>query len=211
MTNPTWLSPVPHRLVITNDSMSFKWLSKNETGLPVGNHCGAYAFERKYHVHEGIDLYVPEGTPVNAVTDGIIVEVLPFTGPELNQPWWRSTDAIFIDTVDGVVVYGEIEPIRQFYIGDEIKAGEVIGYVKQVLTKDKGRPMSMLHLELHHPSSRQVVEWSNNPTLIAQRLAESAKFFKIPVDFDEFKWYTKPLVLRDPTPYLIETVKRYYS
>jgi hypothetical protein len=31
----------------------------------------------------------------------------------------------------------------------EIQKGELLGYVKRVLKKDKGRPTSMLHLALH--------------------------------------------------------------
>lgn len=43
--------------------------------------------------------------------------------------------------------------------GAELQVGEVVGTVATVLAKDKGRPMSMLHLELYKPGTREFVEW----------------------------------------------------
>ncbi len=128
-------------------------------GLPVGSHPGAFGVKRKNHIHEGIDLYVPEGTPVRAVEDGIVVALEKFTGTEATppSPWWMDTEALLVEGASGVVVYGEITSIRE--PGYEVKAGDLLGYVIQVLKKDKGRPMSMLHLELHEHGTRQTSEW----------------------------------------------------
>ena len=42
-----------------------------ETEVPLPpHHPGSFAFERRYHVHEGVDLYCREGEPVYAVEAG---------------------------------------------------------------------------------------------------------------------------------------------
>jgi hypothetical protein len=61
----------------------------------------------------------------------------------------------------GVVVYGEIKPNYHYWPGDRIKAGEIIGHVIPVLIEDKGRPMSMLHLELHKHGTKEAVDWTD--------------------------------------------------
>lgn len=172
----TWYKPIPHKLIATEDSESFREFGAFETGLPLPPHPGAFGVKRKYHIHEGVDLYVPQATPVLAVEDGIVAQVDVFTGAVLGQPWWRTTKAVWVDGPSGTVVYGEIAP--HVKPGQKVGRGEIIGVVMRVLTKDKGRPMSMLHLELHVSGSRQAPEWTGE----------------------------RPLVLRDPTPYLLECI-----
>lgn len=160
-----WISPIDYKLIITRDSNSFQNMKENETGLPIFPHVGAFGVKRKYHIHEGVDLYCPEGTQVRAVNDGIVVGIVDFTGESVNSPWWEDTKAVLVKTLDGIVVYGEILPDYCLTLHQEIKQGDIIGYVKRVLKDDKGRPMSMLHLELykdvsfslhgHHP----LIEW----------------------------------------------------
>lgn len=152
-----WQSPLKLKLVPTDDSESFKMMKEGETGLPISPHCGAFGVKRKHHYHEGIDLYCPEGTPVHAVEEGLVVAVIPFTGAKAGMDWWEDTDAVLVEGKSGVVVYGEIFPfVRE---GDRVRSGDMIGRVKTVLKKDKGRPMSMLHLELHQHGARQAPEW----------------------------------------------------
>lgn len=89
-----------------------------------------------------------------------MVDVFHFTGPKADppSPWWNPTWAVLIKTSqiadrgDGIdippyLLYGEIEPLPALQIGDSILAGQPIGHVVTVLQIDKGRPMSMLHLE----------------------------------------------------------------
>lgn len=132
-------------------------MGDGETGLPFPPHPGAFGVERKHHVHEGVDLYCPEGTPVYAVEEGMVVAVLDFTGEAAGSSWWADTKAVLVEGDTGVVVYGEIE--TDLWVGDLVHAGDLVGKVVQVLTKDKGRPMSMLHLELHLTGTRDVYEW----------------------------------------------------
>lgn len=172
-----WHNPVPLILIPTSDSQSFSAMPAGTTGLPVGGHPGAFGVQRKHHTHEGVDLYVPEFTGVMAVEDGVVVKVAPFTGPlaGASLSHWRDTQAVFVEGASGVVVYGEIEPsVKE---GDQLIAGQYLGRVIRVLLNDKGRPMSMLHLELHTAGSRVAPEWLDHNN--------------------------KPAVLLDPTPLLL--------
>jgi hypothetical protein len=175
----TWSNPLPLLLRVTEDSESFREFKGYETGLPTGAHPGAFGVQRKYHTHEGIDLYAPEGTAVMAVEAGTVVRVVPFTGPKAGLPWWLDTQAVFVEGASGVVVYGEIEAAVKE--GDQVEAGAVLGRVVRVLAVDKGRPTCMLHLELHVHGSRSAPEW---------------------LEHDQ-----RPLVLVDPTPFLLAMVK----
>ena len=170
-----WHNPLPLALVRTDDSMSFARMAAGETGLPVAPHPGAFGVQRKNHTHEGIDLYAPHGTPVFAVEAGTVVAVKPFTGPHAGLPWWLDTWVVFVEGPSGVVLYGEVEP--SVAPGDVLAAGQVLGTVSTVLSKDKGRPRAMLHLELHTAGSRIAPEW---------------------LVHDE-----RPAQLLDPTPYLM--------
>ena len=159
-----WISPIDYKLVVTEDSHSYLHMKEGETGLPLPPHPGAFGVKRKNHIHEGVDLYCPEGTVVRSVNDGIVAGIATFTGENANSPWWEETYAALIHTDDGIVVYGEIE-FPFLLIGSNIYQGDKIGKIKRVLKNDKGRPMSMLHFELykkypgaihgHHP----LVEW----------------------------------------------------
>ncbi len=147
-----WKFPLKMNVIgVTWNSMSFSQIDiEKNVEIPVGNHCGAFGVTRKYDVHKGVDLYCPENTEVYAVEDGIIVQKRPFTGSKVGSPWWNDTDAVSIECESGIVVYGEIEIDTKFKEGDVVKSGEKIGRVKAVLKEDKGRPMSMLHIALHH-------------------------------------------------------------
>ena len=81
-----------------------------------------------------------------------------------------------------VILYGEIIVDESLKIGESVKKGQILGKIRQVLTKDKGRPMSMLHLEVHKHGSRDTPLWEPP---------------EIP----------KPDSLLDPTPYFIHIFK----
>jgi murein DD-endopeptidase MepM/ murein hydrolase activator NlpD len=174
----SWCIPIPFRLVPTSDSMSFQHMAEGETGLPLTGHPGSFAHVRKHHTHEGVDLYCPEGTPVHAVETGYVVAIIAFTGAAVGSPWWHDTVAVLVEGESGVVVYGEIIP--RATVGSQVQAGDLIGNVKQVLTKDKGRPMSMLHLELHKKGARDAPAWETQ----------------------------RPDTLLDPTSFLLEACKQ---
>jgi hypothetical protein len=171
----------------TSDSMSFKNIDiEKEVEIPVGEHVGAFGVLRRHDRHKGVDLYCPEKTPVYAVEDGLVVQLRPFTGEVAGCPWWKNTYAVSVVGASGVVVYGEIfecDDIAKmcFYkTVTEIKAGDLIGYVQRVLKKDKGRPMSMLHIALHRHGVLSNNTWEKD-----------AK---------------QPDGLLDPTPFLLESI-----
>lgn len=153
-----WFAPIDFKLIPSDDTLSFQKMAPNETTLPLPPHPGAFGVVRKHHVHEGLDLYCPAGTAVHAVEAGVVVGRIPFTGPKAGSPWWCDTEAILVEGPSGVVVYGEIDGLH-LQPGMKVSAGQMIGRVIQVLQKDKGRPMSMLHLELHEHGTRDVYEW----------------------------------------------------
>lgn len=118
--------------------------------VPLRPHAGSFGAIRKYDIHTGVDLYAPDMTPVYAMTDGVVMDLGVFTGPEAGSEWWNTTWYIVVGPKEHsfgwTILYGEVyEP--QHKKGDVIKEGEFLGYVKEVLKKDKGLPMSMLHVE----------------------------------------------------------------
>ena len=142
-----WRNPIPrYTLIETTDSNSFLQFNPDQTGLPLPPHCGSFGIQRTHDVHTGIDLYCDEHTQVFAVESGRVIDVGIFTGEKVESPWWNETFYVSVLGNTGVVVYGEIKPCVN--IGDIVDESSVIGTVMQVLKRDKGRPRSMLHLEL---------------------------------------------------------------
>lgn len=111
-----------------------------------------FGAKRKYDHHTGIDLYAPEGTPVFSIYNGRVTRVEQFTGEKVGTGWWNDTMAVVVEHLDTnsaplktYLVYGEIVPAVK--PGDIVKSGQLLGHVATVLKKDKGKPMSMLHIE----------------------------------------------------------------
>lgn len=172
-----WKSPLPLKLVpITVDA--YKPRDDGYTYLPLGSHPGAWGVQRKNHVHEGVDLYAPAGTSVYAVEDGVVSGVIEFTGPTAGSPWWLDTKGVWIEGQSGAVLYGELTPCVA--VGHHVSAGDLVGHVARVLRHDKGRPTSMLHLELHSPGTVTAPEWRSRDS--------------------------KPPTLRDPTSFLLTAI-----
>lgn len=119
----------------------------SETGLPLPPHPGAFGIQRRYHQHEGVDLYGNPGEHVYAMSPGKIVAIYQFTGEAVGMPWWRDTWALAVEDTTGIWVYGEITPDDHLHVGYEIEQDEIVGRLATVLVNDKGRPMTMLHLE----------------------------------------------------------------
>jgi murein DD-endopeptidase MepM/ murein hydrolase activator NlpD len=126
---------------------------KSKVKLPKSNEPGSFGFVRKHDIHTGVDLYCPHFTAVYAIEDGEIIRVGQFTGGQ-ESPWWNDTDFILIKGKSGCILYGEIEVAAWFLRvtdGETVKKGDCLGYVIPVLKKDKGLPMTMLHIELYNP------------------------------------------------------------
>lgn len=136
---------------VTENSSNVEFLTsyKNTTEIPINPHPGSFGYVRKNHIHEGIDLYAEEGDEVLAIEDGVVISIIPFTGEIANSPWWNNTYSIFVKHKNYILNYGELIPAEGLKSGDVIEAGQIIGNIRTVLLKDKGRPMAMLHLEMY--------------------------------------------------------------
>lgn len=168
---------------------------KQATILP--DELGQFGAVRKHHTHEGIDLYGQQNEEVFAVEDGVVVGIEWFTGEHTNppSPWWNNTQGVLVEGESGVVVYGEILISEDIEIGTPIICGQKIGELETVLKKDKGRPMTMLHLELYDKGIRKTGEWDHgNPRpeglLDPTEYIEKA-FFKIYKGKKEDAYYIK--------------------
>ena len=140
---------------------AFQWISPLSecSGIPVGNHPGAFGVQRKYSRHCGVDLYTSENAAVYAMEPGKIVGIEHFTGIQDGSPWWNNTDCLLIEGGSGkTVCYGEINigcinpPLR---VGQFVRRGQYIGNTTPVLKEGKERPdipghsRTMLHIELY--------------------------------------------------------------
>lgn len=133
-----------------NYNESFK-----ETPLP-----GRFGAIRKHDIHTGFDFYCPIGTEIPALESGVVVAIESFTGEKAGSPWWHETQAVLVEGPSGVILYGEILP--KVKVGQEIRAKEIIGTVLQVLKRDKGKPLAMLHLEWYTSGTKKSVWWYHN-------------------------------------------------
>ena len=98
--------------------------------------------------HAGVDLIVPAGTEVIAMSSGSVIRVAPF---------YAGTDAVEVLHTDGTVVrYTEIKPSVK--VGDNLKQGDVIGAV--IANNQSGA--SMLHIEVYLGTSTGSLSNPNN-------------------------------------------------
>ena len=152
--------------------------------VPKAGEAGYFGVKRKFDIHTGIDLYTEEGEPVYSLYHGTIVAIENFTGESAGSPWWNETNSVLVENEHGVILYGELEPNPNIKIGDVIEPDTLLGNVKRVLKKDKGKnPTSMLHIEHYTVGTRESVWWnigSEQPEnlLNPESLFSSLSYFK---------------------------------
>lgn len=120
---------------------------------------GEFAAIRKHDIHTGIDLYCNPGAHVFAIEDGFVSDVGNFTGPSADSPWWNNTQYVVVKGSSGFILYGELTTALEK--GTLVKKGEVLGEIVTVLKENKGKPMTMLHLELYSDYTEPVI-WNHN-------------------------------------------------
>lgn len=173
----------------TSDSWSFRNIDiERQVEIPLAT-SDFDDQERKHHWHKGVDLYCPDNQTVFAVEPGVVAQIRPFTGRRAGCPWWADTEAVSVVGKTGLVVYGEITPNFHLKVGDFVRLGQPIGWVKTVLLKDKGRPMSMLHLELHEhhrPHTGEKWEMGDKPNGLLDPTSHLLN--AEPYDFPEEMW-----------------------
>lgn len=142
-------------------------------GIPRGHHPGAFGFQRKHDIHDGVDIYVPELIEmrhdtlvrVHAVEPGTVIAIEHFTGPQVGMPWWEDTDIVLVEGKSGIVGYGEIRPKTGLEVGHKLRRGDEVGWVTEVLKHGKkrddipGHSRAMLHLALYEPGHRDWAPW----------------------------------------------------
>lgn len=176
-----------------------KWFYPLKEATILPDSLGQFGAVRKHHTHEGVDLYGEQNESVFAVEDGVVVGIEWFTGEHTNppSPWWNNTQGLLVEGESGVVVYGEILISEGIEIGSKISKEQKIGELETVLKKDKGRPMTMLHMELYKKGTRKTGEWDHGnpmPTglLDPTELIEEA-FFEIYQGEKENAYYVPPV------------------
>src|SRR5262249_47290687 len=93
-------------------------------------------------LHAGCDLYFPKGTPIHAITDGVVTR-----GP---YPFYCETFALEIDHGPFLARYGEIQSKTEVTAGATVKAGQKIASVGHLVGIRV--PSDMLHFELYDKS-----------------------------------------------------------
>jgi len=131
--------------------------------IPDGEHPGAFGVVRRYDVHTGVDLYCNPGDNVYAIEAGIVSRIERFTGEWADSPWWNNTQAIVVQGKSGSILYGEIDVSFDFIPGLNIEEGAILGRVQTVLKEDKGKPLTMLHMELYSKTIPSVWWKLNEP------------------------------------------------
>jgi murein DD-endopeptidase MepM/ murein hydrolase activator NlpD len=156
--------PLNKNFILENNSeTSFLKSYQFHTEIPQLPHPGAFGKERKNHNHEGVDLYCENNDEVYSMSKGKVIAIEAFTGVHANSPWWNDTWCVLVEHDNFVLNYGEIIPDKSLFIGKNLEEGDLVGVVKTVLKKNKGRPMSMLHLEMYEKGTKQPIkEWSLN-------------------------------------------------
>lgn len=153
--------PLNKKVSINSDNSLFLSDYTLHTEIPLSPHPGSFGFVRKNHIHEGVDLYANDGDPVFSIEDGVVIDIRPFTGTIAESPWWNDTYCVLVEHNGYVINYGEIIPSRNLSEGSVLKGGDIIGNIRTVLLQDKGRPMSMLHLEMYAKGTIEPIkEWS---------------------------------------------------
>jgi murein DD-endopeptidase MepM/ murein hydrolase activator NlpD len=103
-------------------------------------------------LHGAIDVYPPtgRGTPVRAIKDGTVVQVVP--------AFYTRADGevccgILIDHGDFVAFYGEMASPASLSVGQTVKAGQQIGTVSGTV---------QLHFEMYAPGTKARGNWYGN-------------------------------------------------
>lgn len=149
--------------------------------LPNGKyHPAGFGAKRPHNRHTGVDLFCDHNQPLAAVEDGFVVAIRDFSKHKTKKPWLNRTRVILIEGFTGVVAYCNVKERNGLKIGQDVKAGEIIGNVIRINKKKKKKDTCMLHLELYEPGTRKRVSWSYQ--------------------------YPKPPQLLDPTPHLVGAI-----
>lgn len=88
-----------------------------------GRIAGLYGEKRTDHIHNGIDIAVPIGTPVKAIADGKVIAARPASG-------YGKYVVIDHGKINGITVTSEYGHISRYCVsyGRQVKQGQIIAY-----------------------------------------------------------------------------------
>jgi hypothetical protein len=117
----------------------------------------AYRCCPKPHLHQGLDLMAPLGTPLVAVADGVVTR-------KINDPVWTGLGVSLTDHVSTRYSYAHLSAFASgLQVGQKVRMGDIIGYVGN--TGDAAGGPYHLHFEVHPygggavPPKPEVDEW----------------------------------------------------
>jgi murein DD-endopeptidase MepM/ murein hydrolase activator NlpD len=161
--------------------------------LPEKEAPGSFWKCRKDRHHCGVDVYAPVGSTVITVESGKVIKSGIFTSQDL-VPYWNTTYFVLVEHHSGLVSkYAEMENIV-VADGEILEAGQLIGYVGEVLDLDKVTSES--------PSYIQELKKNGHRSMLHFELYQGC-----PIDNEEYLGGnifngSKPSNLLDPTDYL---------
>lgn len=120
-----------------------------------------YNEQRPGYKHNGIDIYVPIGTPVKAIADGTVVVV----GAADGYGYWVGIDHGKVNSVKVSSEYGHILPKWVVNKGQSVKQGQIIAYSGN--TGHSSGPH--LHLTIRHGSPGKGAGKAVSPWLYINR------------------------------------------
>jgi hypothetical protein len=75
------------------------------------------------HGHSGIDFYMPEGTPLRSIKDGVISKITHYNG-------YNIGNGVLVKWEDGkTAIYGHMSKVLDnLHVGDKVSKGDLLGY-----------------------------------------------------------------------------------
>jgi cytoskeletal protein RodZ len=130
----------------------------------------AYRCCPKPHLHQGLDLMADRGTPLIAVVDGTISNMV-------NDPLWSGIAVTITDRYATRYFYAHLNGFAAgIHIGQKVHIGDVLGYVGN--TGDAAGGPTHLHFEIHPnggvsaPPKPSVDQWLDSAQIRAIKLVK---------------------------------------
>lgn len=138
------------RYVIPLPSEKFK-------GWPKAGSGGSFGYRRsKTHVHQGVDLGCPVGTPVLAMGDGVVERARSQLGPSHGKKTGAGRNIVLLHPGSVWSWYMHLDRLV-VQAGQTVRAGQVIGYSGRSMFSDRSAQVPHLHFEVlnQYPPGRE--------------------------------------------------------
>ena len=165
--------------------------------VPSRREPGSFAEDRGDRSHCGVDLYAPAGSKVVSIDDGLVVEVAPFTSPEM-IPYWNETFFVTIQDRSGILrKYAEIGAVS-VQVGEPVEGGQAVGRVGQVLAPEMIGPGAPLYIRAIRDSENVCMLHFE---MLSRAISGSEHYLG-------GNWFgrSRPPALLDPTPELARSL-----